>query len=86
MHYNLGYSSKSNQTASALIGDNLPKIVLLVGLSTILSAIIEVLLGVLQVICRHKPIDYVFTGFSFFLSGMPVFCIGTRFETRSFLL
>jgi peptide/nickel transport system permease protein len=61
LHFNLGYSYKSNQTVQALIEEKLPKTLFLVGLSTALSALIAIPLGVLQVVRRNTPIDYAVT-------------------------
>lgn len=77
VHMNLGYSYKSNQTVASLIGDHLPKTLLLVGISTAFALIIAIPLGVLQVVRRNSPIDYALTGLSFLLYGMPAFLIGT---------
>jgi peptide/nickel transport system permease protein len=76
LHFQLGYSYKSNQTVQSLIGEKLPKTLLLVGLSTLLSVIIAIPLGVLQVVRRYKPIDYVVTGASFIGYAMPAFLLG----------
>jgi peptide/nickel transport system permease protein len=76
LHFDLGYSYKSNQTVQALIQEKLPKTLVLVGISTALAAIIAVPLGVLQVVRRNKPVDYVATGLSFIGYAMPAFLLG----------
>jgi peptide/nickel transport system permease protein len=76
-HHNLGYSYKFNQSVSAVIGERLPKTLVLVGISTILALIIAIPLGVLQVVRRNKPVDYVLTGLSFVFYAMPAFLLGT---------
>ncbi len=76
LHFNLGYSYKSNQTVQALIEEKLPKTLVLVGLSTLLAVLISIPLGVLQVVRRNKPIDYVLTGASFVGYAMPAFLLG----------
>jgi len=48
----------------------------LVGLSEIFALIVAVPLGILQVIRRNKPIDYVLTGGSFIGYSMPAFLLG----------
>ncbi|MCU1491049.1 MAG: diguanylate cyclase [Acidimicrobiaceae bacterium] len=78
-HFNLGYSYKSNQAVSSLISERLPKTLVLVGISTALAVIIAVPLGVLQVVRRNKPIDYVATGIAFLFYSAPAFLIGTLF-------
>jgi len=77
LHLDLGYSYKSNQSVLSLIKGRLPKTLVLVGISTILALIIAVPLGILQVIRRNKPVDYVLTGISFVFYAMPTFLLGT---------
>jgi peptide/nickel transport system permease protein len=74
---NLGYSYHYNQGVSAVIGEYLPKTLLLVGISIVLALIVAIPLGILQVVRRNKPIDYALTGVSFVLYGMPPFLLGT---------
>jgi peptide/nickel transport system permease protein len=76
-HQDLGYSYSYNQTVSALISDKLPKTLVLVGFSTILALVISIPLGILQVVRRNKPVDYVLTGLSFIFYAMPAFLLGT---------
>jgi peptide/nickel transport system permease protein len=76
-HQNLGYSYKMNQDVTALIGERLPKTLVLVGISTVLALIVAVPLGILQVIRRNKPVDYILTGVSFFFYAMPSFLLAT---------
>jgi peptide/nickel transport system permease protein len=77
VHLNLGYSYKYNQGVLAVIGQRLPKTLVLVGASVVVSLIIAVPLGILQVVRRNKPIDYVLTSGSFFFYAMPAFLLGT---------
>jgi len=77
VHQDLGYSYSYNQTVSALISDKLPKTLVLVGFSTILALVISIPLGILQVVRRNKPVDYVLTGLSFIFYAMPAFLLGT---------
>jgi peptide/nickel transport system permease protein len=76
LHFNLGYSYKKNQAVSALIEEDLPKTLVLVGISTLVAVIVAVPLGVLQVVRRNSPIDYVLTGTTFILYAMPAFLLG----------
>jgi peptide/nickel transport system permease protein len=76
LHFNLGYSYKKNQAVSALIEEDLPKTLVLVGISTLVAVIIAVPLGVLQVVRRNKPIDYVLTVTTFILYALPEFLLG----------
>jgi peptide/nickel transport system permease protein len=75
--FNLGYSYHYNQGVSAVIGEYLPKTLVLVGISTVVSLIVAIPLGVLQVVRRNKPVDYSLTGVSFVLYAMPPFLLGT---------
>ncbi|HXQ61234.1 MAG TPA: ABC transporter permease [Acidimicrobiales bacterium] len=77
VHQNLGYSYSYNETVSALISDKLPKTLVLVGFSTILALVVSIPLGILQVVRRNKPVDYVLTGLSFIFYAMPAFLLGT---------
>jgi peptide/nickel transport system permease protein len=75
--FNLGYSYHYNEGVSTVIGQYLPKTILLVGISIVLALVIAVPLGILQVVRRNKPIDYALTGLSFVLYGSPPFLLGT---------
>jgi peptide/nickel transport system permease protein len=75
--FDLGYSYHYNQAVSAVIGEYLPKTLVLVGISTVVALIVAIPLGVLQVVRRNKPIDYSLTGLSFVLYAMPSFLLGT---------
>jgi peptide/nickel transport system permease protein len=76
LHVNLGYSYKKNQLVSSLIQENLPKTLVLVGISTVFAVLVAVPLGVIQVVRRNKPIDYLLTGVSFVGYSMPAFLLG----------
>jgi peptide/nickel transport system permease protein len=75
-HLNFGYSFKNNEGVKNLIEQRLPKTLSLVGVATIVALIIAVPLGILQVIRRYKPIDYVLTSLSFVFYAMPAFFLG----------
>jgi peptide/nickel transport system permease protein len=72
----LGYSIHYNQTVNSLLAQDLPKSVLLVGLSYVVSVVIAIPLGILQAVRRNRPIDYTLTGASFIGYSMPVFWLG----------
>jgi peptide/nickel transport system permease protein len=76
LHFNLGYSYKKNELVSALVEENLPKTLVLVGISTLVAVVVAVPLGVLQVVRRNKPIDYFLTGTAFIFYAMPAFLLG----------
>ena len=73
---NLGYSYKLSQSVTSLLGETLPKTVLLVGLSTLLAALLAVPLGILQAVRRNRLVDYIFTGAAFIFYAMPSFWLG----------
>ena len=76
VHGNLGYSYHYNQTVNSLLAQDLPKSVLLVGLSYVVSLLIAIPAGILQAVRRNKPVDYALTGASFVGYSMPVFWLG----------
>jgi peptide/nickel transport system permease protein len=73
---NLGFSYVQNQSVAALIGQNLPRDVILVGLSYVVALVIAIPLGMFQAARRNRPADYVLTGLSFVLYSMPSFLLG----------
>jgi peptide/nickel transport system permease protein len=76
IHGNLGFSYHYNQTVNSLIYQDLPKSVLIVGLSYVVALAIAIPLGILQAARRNKPVDYTLTGASFAGYSMPVFWLG----------
>jgi peptide/nickel transport system permease protein len=74
---NLGFSFTLDQSVSSLLGQRLPKTIILVGFSTIIALIVAVPVGVLQAVRRNKPVDYTFTGLSFLFYAAPTFFVGT---------
>ncbi|SEP02609.1 ABC transporter permease [Amycolatopsis saalfeldensis] len=72
----LGYSYKLNQPVTAVIGDHLPKTILLMTLSTLVALVVAVPLGVYQARKRNTAGDYVVTGLSFAFYSMPSFFLG----------
>jgi peptide/nickel transport system permease protein len=74
---NLGYSWNLNQSVASLLGNHLPKTIVLVGISTIIALIIAIPVGLWQAVRRNKPVDYVFTGVSFLFYAAPSFFVGT---------
>ena len=77
VHLNLGYSYTYNQGVWTLIANQLPKTLVLVGFSTLIALVIAIPLGILQVVRRNKPVDYVLTGLAFVFYAMPAFLLGT---------
>jgi peptide/nickel transport system permease protein len=73
---NLGYSYHYNQSVVSLLGQNLPKSALLVGLAYAVALLVGVPLGLLQAVRRNRFSDYFLTGVSFIGYSMPVFWLG----------
>jgi peptide/nickel transport system permease protein len=76
-HLRLGYSYIYTAPIWTLIRIRLPKTLVLVGTSTALALLVAIPLGVVQVVKRHKPTDYLLTGASFVLYATPTFFLGT---------
>jgi len=76
-HPNLGYSYKFNEGVTSVIAQRLPKTLVLVGTSTIISLMVAIPLGILQVVRRNHPVDYSVTGMAFVFYAMPTFLLGT---------
>ena len=74
---NLGFSWKLDQSVASLLGERLPKTIILVGFSTIIALVIAVPVGLLQAVRRNKPVDYTFTALSFLFYAAPTFFVGT---------
>ncbi len=76
VHGNLGESYKLNQSVIGLIGQRLPRTVLLSGLSTAAALLLAVPLGVWQAVRRRRAPDYVITGGAFVAYATPSFFLG----------
>ena len=76
-HHYLGFSYKYTQGVTNVIGDYLPKTLILVGISTFLALVVAIPQGILQVVRRNKPIDHILTAGSFIFYGTPSFLLGT---------
>jgi peptide/nickel transport system permease protein len=73
----LGYSYKFTQPVWAVIQHRLPKALVVVGASFVLSFAIAIPLGVVQVVRKGRASDYALTGVAFVLYAMPAFFLGT---------
>ncbi|MFE7118298.1 ABC transporter permease [Streptomyces sp. NPDC057654] len=72
----LGESYKLNQSVASLIGERLPKTLVLTGLSIVVAAILAIPLGIIQAVRRGKAADYALTGAAFLAYATPVFFLG----------
>ena len=75
-HGNLGFSWKQNRTVDSLVVAQLPRDVLLVGLSMVLALLIAIPTGIRQAVRRNGAFDYAATGLSFLLYSMPPYIPG----------
>jgi peptide/nickel transport system permease protein len=75
LHGNLGYSFQFNRTVDSLLANELPRDILLGGLSLIFSLIIAIPVGIAQAVKRNKAVDHIATGISFTLYSMPQYAI-----------
>jgi peptide/nickel transport system permease protein len=74
---NLGYSWNLNQSVASLLGNHLPKTVVLVGISTVIAIAIAIPVGLIQAVRRNTLVDYAGTTFSFLFYAAPSFFVGT---------
>ena len=74
-HGNLGYSFQYNRSVDSLLATELPRDLVLGGLSLVLAVAIAIPVGVAQAVRRNGPLDYAGTGISFILYSMPQYAI-----------
>jgi peptide/nickel transport system permease protein len=74
-HGNLGYSYQFNRSVDSLLASELPRDLVLGGLSLIISLLIAIPVGIAQAVRRNGPLDYAGTGVSFLLYSMPQYAI-----------
>jgi peptide/nickel transport system permease protein len=74
---NLGFSWTLDQSVASLLGQRLPKTIILVGISTIIALLVAVPTGLWQAVRRNKAVDYTFTSLSFLFYAAPTFFVGT---------
>jgi peptide/nickel transport system permease protein len=73
---NLGYAYQYNETVTTLIGQDLPKSAVLLGLAYAVALLIALPLGIIQGVRRNSLMDYVTSGLSFIAYSMPPFWLG----------
>jgi peptide/nickel transport system permease protein len=79
LQWNLGYSIKSYQPVSKLIGDHLGPTLLLMGTSLLLGLAIAIPLGIYSAVHRYKKRDYALVTMSFFGTSVPSFFLSLIF-------
>ena len=75
-HLNFGRSYVTNQSVWTEIKDKAPPTIVLVGVSTLLSTIFGILIGVAAAWKRGSPTDYASTTFTMATYSMPDFWLG----------
>jgi peptide/nickel transport system permease protein len=70
-----GYSYQFNRTVDAILANDLPRDLVLGGLSLIFSLVIAIPVGIAQAVRRNGALDYAGTGISFLLYSMPQYAI-----------
>ncbi|TCO57976.1 ABC transporter permease [Actinocrispum wychmicini] len=72
----LGESYQLNQRVGDLIAARLPRTLVLTVLSTLVSLVIAVPLGIWQAVRRNRPTDYVLSVLALLMYSTPVFLVG----------
>ncbi|MFC0116152.1 ABC transporter permease [Kibdelosporangium aridum] len=75
----LGESFQLNQSVADLIGDRLPKTLVLTILSTLVALLLAIPLGVWQAVKRNRPTDYLLGALTLLIYSTPVFLVGFIF-------
>jgi peptide/nickel transport system permease protein len=73
---NLGFSTKLNQSVVSLIGERLPKTLVLTVLSTLFALVVAIPLGLIQAVKRNRAADYAITAGAFIFYATPPFFLG----------
>jgi peptide/nickel transport system permease protein len=73
---NLGFSITLNQPVGELIGQRLPKTLVLTVLATLLALVVAVPLGMVQAVRRNRATDWVLTFWAFVVYATPPFFLG----------
>ncbi|MGH9303052.1 MAG: ABC transporter permease [Acidimicrobiales bacterium] len=76
IHGNLGYSFVQSASVASLIGEALPKDVILLGFSNIICLIVALPIGLYQGVKRNRFGDFALQGGAFILYAMPFFFLG----------
>ena len=73
LHGDLGYSYRLNQSVSSLIGERLPKTILLNLLALVIAVAIAIPVGLTQAVRRNGLFDYIATFLGFVFYSTPIF-------------
>ncbi len=75
LHGNLGFSFRLDRSVDSLLATELPRDLVLGGLSLLLSLLIAIPVGIAQAVKRNTVTDYGATGVSFILYSMPQYAV-----------
>ena len=75
LHGNLGYSFRLDRSVDSLLGTELPRDLVLGGISLVLSLVIAIPVGIAQAVKRNSVTDYGGTAISFILYSMPQYAV-----------
>ena len=71
-----GFSYKLNQSVGSLLGQRLPKTLVLTTLALVVTIAVAVPVGIYQAVRRNRAFDYVATGLAFVFYAAPTFFLG----------
>jgi len=75
-HGDLGFSYLLNESVGQLIGERLPKTLVLLTLAYAVALLVAVPIGMMQAVRRNRVEDYGITAVAFLLYSMPAFWLG----------
>jgi peptide/nickel transport system permease protein len=75
LHGNLGFSFRLDRSVDSLLATDLPRDLVLGGISLVLSLLIAIPVGIAQAVRRNGAIDYAGTTISFILYSMPQYAV-----------
>ncbi len=75
LHGNLGFSFRLDRSVDSLLATDLPRDLVLGGISLILSLVIAIPIGIAQAVKRNGAVDYAGTTISFILYSMPQYAV-----------
>lgn len=73
---NLGFSYQLNQSVASLLGERIPKTLVLALFSLLAAILVGLPIGIIQALRRNRTFDYALTAVAFTLYGTPIFLLG----------
>jgi peptide/nickel transport system permease protein len=77
----LGYSAATGGPVSELLGERIQASLVLMGLASLISIPVGIIVGTFSALRRGRPLDHVATGFSLVLAALPEFVVGIALIT-----